>query len=263
MFGIELFGGAVGRAGGTGLGFGVMPPDVPVRIHVDGGGVTDASDNDAPLDMIGLGHGLVGIVLEGNNLASAPSTVSGDYEIRPAVVDPVGKRVRGEAAEDDGVRRAETGAREHRDDCLGDHRQVDRNLVALLDPKVPKHGGGKGDFLEQLGVGDDALVSRFAFEDDGGFVRACAVCVPVDAVVGGIQGAADEPLGEWWLPVQDLVPRVKPVDLLMGAGVPERFGILPGLFIDGRIRDVAVGSHFGGWRKLPVFMEQGIECAGR
>ena len=41
MFGIELFGWAVGRARGTGLGFGVMPPDVSVGIHVDGGGEGD------------------------------------------------------------------------------------------------------------------------------------------------------------------------------------------------------------------------------
>jgi len=38
--------------------------------------------------------------------------------------------------EDDGMGRADTGARQHRDRQLGDHAEVDRHAIALLDAQT-------------------------------------------------------------------------------------------------------------------------------
>jgi hypothetical protein len=50
-----------------------------------------------------------------------------------------------EAAEDHRVDGADAGAGEHRDRRLGDHRQVDRDAVALLDPEPLEHVGELAD----------------------------------------------------------------------------------------------------------------------
>ena len=47
-----------------------------------------------------------------------------------------------EAAEDDGERRPDPGAGEHRDRQLGDHRQVDRDPVARRDAQLAERVGG-------------------------------------------------------------------------------------------------------------------------
>ena len=57
---------------------------------------------------------------------------------------------RREAAEDDVVRRADPRAGEHRDDDLGDHRQVDPDDVALPDAAV----------LQRVGEALDVAVER-------------------------------------------------------------------------------------------------------
>ena len=58
---------------------------------------------------------LVGIPLEWDRLSAAPALVLGDQDLALHVVQAVGERLGGEPSEDDRVRRAETGAREHRD----------------------------------------------------------------------------------------------------------------------------------------------------
>ncbi len=70
------------------------------------------------------------------DLALAPRAVGGDQRLRLAHLHPLFDGLRREAAEDDVVRRADARAGEHRDDDLGDHRQVDPDDVALLDALV-------------------------------------------------------------------------------------------------------------------------------
>ncbi len=52
-----------------------------------------------------------------------------------------GKLVRGEAAEDHRMDRAEPGAGQHRLERLGHHRHVDDDPVALLDPLGAQRAG--------------------------------------------------------------------------------------------------------------------------
>ena len=82
----------------------------------------------------------------------APSPVI--IAVTPQSSDPVAHRVGGEAAEDDGVRRADAGAGEHRDDDLGDHPEVDRDAVALPDAAGAQPVGEAADPLVEVAVGD-------------------------------------------------------------------------------------------------------------
>ena len=92
--------------------------------------------------------------LSARRLAAAVAAVGGDDDPGLGVVDAVGERLGGEAAEDDRVRGADAGAGQHRDDRLGDHRQVDRDPVARADAEVGQGVGGPADLAVQLGVGD-------------------------------------------------------------------------------------------------------------
>jgi hypothetical protein len=49
--------------------------------------------------------------------------------------------------------------------------------------------------------------------------------VPVEAIVGGVELAADEPLGPRYFPLQDFFPRFEPVQL-RGRFGPEGLGFL-------------------------------------
>ncbi len=76
-------------------------------------------------------------------------------------------------AEHDGVDGADACDREHRDDRLGDHGQVDRDAVALADAQSLEHVGDALDLVGELGVGDAAGVTRFALPVQGGRGRRC------------------------------------------------------------------------------------------
>ena len=63
---------------------------------------------------------------------------------RLGVVDPGGQLGRREPAEHHRVHGAEPRAGQHRDDRLGDHRQVDHDPVALAHPELAQHPGEPG-----------------------------------------------------------------------------------------------------------------------
>jgi hypothetical protein len=50
--------------------------------------------------------------------------------------------------------------------------------------------------------------------------------MPVEAVVGDVELAADEPLGEGWLPLKRLLPGGEPGHVLPGHLRPEELGAL-------------------------------------
>ena len=78
------------------------------------------------------------------------------------------------------------------------------------------------------------IFAGLAFPDDGGLVAAGAEDVAVKAVIGEIGFAADEPFGPGQIPLEDLVPRLEPVQLFGGVG-PEGFGILNGVLVEGLV----------------------------
>ena len=146
----------------------LVPPEVAAGLHRHLAAA--ALDHDHLLDRRALREGLVGVGLLRDRLAAAHRLVLGDDERGLAVLDAVAQRLRGEAAEDDAVDRADAGAGEHRDRQLGDHRQVDRDPVALLDAVLAQHVGEAADLRVQLLVGVGLVAAVVALPDDRGLV---------------------------------------------------------------------------------------------
>ena len=163
-----------------------------------------------------------------------PSAVMSTFA--PRVVDPVGQRLRGEAPEDDGERRADPGAGEHRDGQLGDHRHVDGDPVARPDAQLLERVGGPAHLALQVGVGDRPGVARLADPVVGDLVAEPALHVPVDAVVRDVEGAAAEPLGERQVPLEGGLERRHPADPLAGQGRPEGLRVAVSLLVEAAAR---------------------------
>ena len=128
---------------------GGLPLDDLVPPHVAALGPGDllagAADDQHVLDAVGpCATRVVDGGLERGRLAAPVAAVGGDDQLGVGVLDAGGERVRGEAAEDDRVRGADPGAGQHRDDGLGDHRQVDGDPVALADAQLGQRVGGLG-----------------------------------------------------------------------------------------------------------------------
>ena len=134
---------------------------------------------------------LTGAVLP---LRRAPSTVISTLASRH--LHPLLDRLGREPAEDDVVRRADPRAREHRDDDLGNHRQVDADHVSLANPEVLERVREPLHVAVQLGVGDRALLALLAGPVERDAVAAPGLDVTVQAVVGDVQLAVGEPLVE-------------------------------------------------------------------
>ena len=132
-----------------------------------------------------------------------------------------------EAAEDDRVRRADPGAGEHRDRQLGDHRHVDGDPVAGLDAELEQRVGRLADLALEVGVGDRPGVAGLADPVVGDLVAEAALDVPVDAVVGDVELAADEPLGERQVPLERRVERLDQSIRSRASSRPERLGVAP------------------------------------
>ena len=165
--------------------------------------------------------------------------------LAPAVVDPARQRLGREAAEDDGVRRPDPGAGEHRDRQLGDHRHVDRDPIAGPDAELLERVGGLADLALQVAEGERPGVARLADPVVGDLVAEAALDVAVDAVVADVQLATDEPLGERQLPFQGRLERLGPVDPLARALRPEGLEVALGFLVQ-----VGLGVGLGRERRI-------------
>ena len=103
-------------------------------------------------------------------------------DLRLAVVDARRELGRREPAEHDGVDRAESRAREHREHGLRHHRHVDHDRVAARDAKRAQRAGETRDLALQLGerVARDGLRDG-AVVDQRALRAAPRLDVPVDA----------------------------------------------------------------------------------
>ena len=188
-------------------------------------------------------QGLVDRRLECRRRAAPVPAVGGNDHPGIAVEDPVGQRGRREAAEHDGVRCAEARAGEHRDDGLGDHRQVDRDPITGLDPEFDQRVGRFAHLVGEFGIGERARVARFTFPVIGDLRPVPCLDVAVQAVVGDVEAPADEPLGE---------RRVRPVQRCRPSGGPSQpLGLLlpEGQSVGSRLV-VGLGVHVGRGREV-------------
>src|SRR5258708_33346463 len=117
----------------------------------------------------------------------------------------------------------------------------------------------------ELPIGERSDFAGLAFPDDGGFVFARGLDVAVEAVVGEIDLAADEPLGPWAIPFENFVPLLEPMQFA-GDAAPELVGIVDGFLVEtlvfGEVLDVSLPGEFGGRVEAALFLKDGIGAAG-
>ena len=93
----------------------------------------------------------------------------------------------------------------------------------------------------------------------GDLPAEAALDVPVDAVVGHVQLAADEPLGERQLPFEGRLERLGPADPLAGQARPEALEVLLGLVVDRRVGQVGLCCELLRRRERLLVAEQYLE----
>ncbi len=188
-----------------------------------------------------LGQRVVNRCFEGTRRAPSVAAVRCDHVVGVTVEYAAPQGVGGEAAEDDGVRGAEAGAGQHGDHCLGDHRHVDRDLVAGAHAELGQCVRRPADIGEEVGVGDGAGVAGLALPVECHPLAEARLDVPVDAVDGDVELAADEPLGEGLVPLEDLRPSLGPREA-PGLVLPERERVRVGLGVDAGLRVGGLGQ---------------------
>src|SRR5580692_12586467 len=118
----------------------------------------------------------------------------------------------------------------------------------------------------KLLIGEGADFSGFALPDDGGFVLARRINMAVEAVVGKIDLAADEPPGPRQIPLEDFVPLLEPMQLAGDtapefAGFGDRFVVEVFVFI--AALNMSTAAEFGGRLEAALLLKNGIDAAGR
>lgn len=169
-----------GNVGGPLLDL-LVPPHISTRGPWDIG--SGALVNQAASDTRALLECVIHNLLGRDNLSSTLALVAGDDNLGLGVVDTVAERVGRETGKNDRVYGTDTRAGKECDNCLGDHGEVDRNSVALLDAQLLEDVCSLADLAEKLAIGHDtALIWLVSLVDDG-----CLVWVldrmAIDAVV--------------------------------------------------------------------------------
>ena len=238
-----------------------MPPDVAAGLH-QVVGVLGAADDDHTFHRGIAGNGRVGVLLEGDDVATPPAAVGGNHHFGLGILNAIPQRFGAEPAENDAVRGADARAGQHCDGQLRHHRQVDGNPVALLHAQAFQPVGELAHLPVQIPVGIDLPVARLALPDDGGLVLARPVEMAVNAVVGYIELPAQEPLGKGGVrPVQHRIPGAEPVQL-PGKPRPEPLRILARRLINAGVGDVGAGGKLRRRRVGAVLLQQGFKSAG-
>ena len=154
---------------------------------------------------------------------------------------------------------ADACAGEHGDDLFGNFRKVDRDPVALLEPKLLERIRTTIDLAVQFAIGDDPFLVVLTDPDDGDFILAPGFDVTVQTVIGNVAGGADEPLGPGIIPLQNLGPGREPLKFL-GDVAPEAFRV-GNRFLVGALIVLNIGSGFGLSSRLihTAFLEEGID----
>ena len=214
---------------------GVVPPQVAAvgPRDVDAGAAHHQHVLDGALFVVGARtNRFVHRLLQRHRLAAAVLPVGGDDQRGLRVLDPGPQRRRRVAGEHHRVHDTEPRARQHRHDGLGHHRHVDGDPVTGDQAQVGQHVGGLAHLGQQVGISQRAAVAdRFALPVDGHPVAVAGLDVTVHAVVGHVELAADEPLGERRLrPVQHLGERCLPGQPV-GLFLPERQPVLLGFAV--------------------------------
>ena len=103
-------------------------------------------------------QGLIDIGLQRHLAAAAQALVGGNDHMAVAVLNPARDGIRREAAEHHRMDRANPGAGQHGIGRLRDHRHIDGDTVALLDPPALEDIGHAAGLFIGLAIGDLAAL---------------------------------------------------------------------------------------------------------
>ena len=147
--------------------------------------------------------------------------------------------------------RADAGAGEHRDGRLGDHREINRDPIALLNAPRLQRVREPAHRLVQLAVGHPAILARVvALPQDRGLLGALRQ-MAIDAVVRCVERPVLVP-GDMHIALErgapDLGERLDPVDPLAVFGpkvvrVDERLAVEPEIFGLADLADLRMGRN--------------------
>jgi hypothetical protein len=211
------------------------------------------------------GKGLVDLRLEREDRAAAPTAVGRDHGRAAAVFDALLERLRAKSPEDNRVPRANARAGQHGDGCLGNHRHVDRDAIALLHAAALERVGKSADLDMQFLIAERACVARLAFEDQRRLLRARGESMAIHADRADVELAANEPLGERSLgPVQHLREGLHPRQFPRDAP-PESLGPVDRLAVHALVvllaRQASLGRKGRRRRELTVLVQDIFDAA--
>ncbi len=203
-------------------------------------------DDDAFCDGRAFGQRFVDIRLERDRLAAAHALIRRDDDRRIRIVNAPGDGIGREPAEYDRMHRTDPRTGQYGDGDLRDHRQINRDPIALFRAIGFQDIGEPADFFIQLAVGQRlGIIGIVTFPDDRRLVAARRQ-VPVETVHRGVQRTVLIPADMQIVPgvghVLYLGIRLDPVDPL-ALLTPEGFRVIDRLrihlvvlrFIDQRV----------------------------
>ena len=228
-----------------------MPPKIAAGFHGDVG--VGALVDDDVADVGAFFERFVNCAFECDFFAATPAAVGGDDECGVEILGAGFQGFGREAAEDDGMRDTEASAGEERDGELGNHGHVDDGAVAGFVAEIFESGGEAADEAVEFGVGDGALVTGFAFKENGGFGAVAGSDVAVETVEAGVNFATGEPFGEGRVgPVESFSKGLEPGEFFLAEVGPELFWIGFRAVVEGAVSvealDVGAGSELGAGR---------------
>src|SRR5215467_5696661 len=236
----------------------MIPSIAPFHPTDHSAGVTN---NDDLAHFRALLQSVVGIAFEWHYSATAAALIGGNQYGRATIANAAGKAVGREAAEHNRVDRPDPGASRHGYRDFGDHRQVDRDAIALFDASRFQNIGEPAHGIVQFSVGHATVIAGIvALPQNRNLLRAERQ-VAVDAIIRSVERSVLVP-GNMDVAfeggISHLGKRLDPINTLAvfapePIGVGERFPVKPEIIIFpdlaelrmGRDRDYCPAGHGG------------------
>ena len=148
--------------------------------------------------MDGLLDGAVDERLIGQDFFPFHGPGSGDDEFRLGVINTDCQLMGGESAENQRMNHPQTGAGQHGDCSLGDHRHVDDDGIALHQTLTLQHPGKGGYPRLQLFIGylGDGIGDRTVI-DNRSLIGTTIFDMTIDSIVAGIHFSPGKPAIKW------------------------------------------------------------------
>ena len=231
IFGVHRF----GRTVSGDFFLQIMPPMVAPCFHVDG---FFCSLNDQDIFDAGgmvIGDRRINLILEGHCFIFAEPPIGSNHQFGFGIFEATAESFGTKPPKDHSVGRTNPRTGEEGNDGFGDHWHINSDAIAFFDPQFFHGVGELTNLMVQLGVGEGTRVTGFPFPDEGGFIFAPSFQVAIEAVMGNVDLAVDKPFCEGRLPIEHLIPFLKPFQLLFRQFTPKAFRITFGPVVKGLV----------------------------